>query len=103
MLDKSQKSTGKTQANHLFKSSDFEIQVDQCLVTDDVRLAKLKVAASLPLLDIDISENRLIELVQLLVTLPLPKGDENIPSTVVIGDTTDSVSWQELNLILCEN
>ena len=60
---------------HLIKSNKFTVQLDQCIVQDDPTLPKFKVAANLPLLDLHITERRLLELLKLLVTLPFPKSE----------------------------
>lgn len=51
------------------------LQLDQSLVPDDPRFAKLQLEGSLPMLNLNLSDRRLTELVKLLVTLPFPKAD----------------------------
>jgi len=65
----------------LIKSHTLLLQLDQSLIPDDPRFARLQLEGSLPLLDLDISEHRLIELLKLLGTLPFPQGGEAPSST----------------------
>lgn len=51
------------------------LKLDQCIVPDDSRFPKVKIHSTLPLVDFDIPEHRLMQLVNLIVTLPLPKAD----------------------------
>jgi len=69
----------------LIKSKQFVVQLDQCLVQDDPQLPKLKLSATLPLLDWVITENRFMELLKLLVTLPFP---QSAPPTGVVMDVS---------------
>lgn len=59
----------------LIKSSQLVLQLEQSLIPDDPRFAKLQLEGSLPILDLDFSEYRLMELVKLVVTLPFPVPD----------------------------
>jgi len=65
----------------LIKSSRLLLQLEQSLIPDDPRFARLQLEGSLPLLDLDISDHRLLELVKLLVTLPFPQGGDPPSST----------------------
>jgi hypothetical protein len=59
----------------LMKSKLLVLQLDQSLIPDDPRFPRLQLEGSLPLLNLEISEHRLMELVKLLVTLPFPQTD----------------------------
>ena len=60
---------------YLINSREFTVRIKQSLVQDDPRFERLKISAKLPLLDVAITENRLLELITLLVTLPYPQSE----------------------------
>lgn len=63
---------------YLINSREFIVRIEQSLVQDDPRFERLKISAKLPLLDVAITENRLLELITLLVTLPYPQSEPSI-------------------------
>lgn len=81
---------GAARPQTLIKSSRLLLQLDQCLIPDDPRFPRLQLEGSLPLLDLDISEHRLLELVKLLVTLPFPQGGD-APTTTTSPATLSAV------------
>lgn len=48
------------------------------MLSDDPRFPRIQLHANLPLLNFDITEHRLLELLKLLITLPLPQGEEPV-------------------------
>lgn len=43
---------------HLLQPTTLRIEIEKCLITDDPRLPKIKVAGHLPHIGIDVSEDR---------------------------------------------
>lgn len=76
----------------LIKSSQLILQLDQSLIPDDPRFPRLQLEGNLPMLDLDLSEYRLLELVKLIVTLPFPKAD--VPDTLSPPPVLNSVIYK---------
>ncbi|CAL8090191.1 unnamed protein product [Orchesella dallaii] len=73
----------------LIKANKFIVTLEQSLIPDDPRFPRLQAHANLPLLDFNITEDRLVELLKLLVTLPFPHAEEQAtPSLSVISEST---------------
>ncbi|KAH9640442.1 hypothetical protein HF086_018108 [Spodoptera exigua] len=53
-----------------------EMQIHKCLITDDPRMPKVRVMGELQKIAISASEDRLLTLCEILVSMPLPKSDE---------------------------
>ncbi|CAH0729406.1 unnamed protein product, partial [Brenthis ino] len=61
---------------HLLQPTDLVIQIHKCLITDDPRLPKIKVMGELQKIAISVSEDRLLTLCEILVSMPLPQSEE---------------------------
>ncbi|XP_050562177.1 intermembrane lipid transfer protein Vps13 [Spodoptera frugiperda] len=61
---------------HLLQPTNLVIQIHKCLITDDPRLPKVRVIGELQKIAISVSEDRLLALCEILVSMPLPKSDE---------------------------
>ncbi|CAG7719966.1 unnamed protein product, partial [Allacma fusca] len=68
---------------YLINSRELVVLIEQSLVTDDPRFERLRVEARLPLLDVTITENRLLELITLLVTLPIPQSEAEFDTGII--------------------
>ncbi|KAJ8733309.1 hypothetical protein PYW08_001607 [Mythimna loreyi] len=64
---------------HLLQPTTLVIQIHKCLITDDPRMPKIKVRGELEKIAISASEDRLLTLCEILVSIPLPKSDEVAP------------------------
>ncbi|CAG9559724.1 unnamed protein product [Danaus chrysippus] len=61
---------------HLLQPTNLVIQIHKCLITDDPRLPKIKVMGELQKIAISVSEDRLLTLCEILVSMPLPQSEE---------------------------
>ncbi|KAJ8727553.1 hypothetical protein PYW07_001672 [Mythimna separata] len=64
---------------HLLQPTNLVIQIHKCLITDDPRMPKVKIRGELQKIAISASEDRLLTLCEILVSMPLPKSDEVAP------------------------
>lgn len=82
LLTKTPPAPNKTLPKSLILAKTFVVTLEQSMLPDDPRFPRLQLQANLPSLDFNITEYRLLELLKLLITLPLPRGEE---PTVPIG------------------
>ncbi|XP_068631392.1 intermembrane lipid transfer protein Vps13 isoform X1 [Battus philenor] len=61
---------------HLLQPTNLVIQIHKCLITDDPRMPKIKVRGELEKIAISVSEDRLLTLCEILVSMPLPQSEE---------------------------
>ncbi|XP_063824261.1 intermembrane lipid transfer protein Vps13 isoform X2 [Ostrinia nubilalis] len=63
---------------HLLQPTNLVIQIHKCLITDDPRLPKIKVRGELQKIAISASEDRLLTLCEIIVSMPLPNSEEAV-------------------------
>lgn len=61
---------------HLLQPTTLKIEIDKCLITNDPRLPKIKVFGHLSQIAINASEDRLMTLLEVLVSIPFPKDEQ---------------------------
>ncbi|XP_026322169.1 vacuolar protein sorting-associated protein 13 [Hyposmocoma kahamanoa] len=61
---------------HMLQPTSLVIDIQKCLITDDPRLPKVKICGELQKIAVTISEDRLMTLCEILVSMPLPKSEE---------------------------
>ncbi|XP_045765599.1 vacuolar protein sorting-associated protein 13 isoform X2 [Maniola jurtina] len=61
---------------HLLQPTNLVIQIHKCLITDDPRLPKIKIMGELQKIAVSVSEDRLLTLCEILVSMPLPQSQE---------------------------
>ncbi|KAI8424304.1 hypothetical protein MSG28_002854 [Choristoneura fumiferana] len=61
---------------HLLQPTNLVIQIHKCLIIDDPRLPKIRIRGELQKIAITASEDRLISVCEILMSMPLPKSDE---------------------------
>ncbi|XP_049870372.1 intermembrane lipid transfer protein Vps13 isoform X3 [Pectinophora gossypiella] len=62
---------------HLLQPTNLVIQIHKCLISDDPRLPKTKVMGELEKIAISVSQDRLLTLCEILVSMPLPHSEES--------------------------
>ncbi|CAG9795097.1 unnamed protein product [Diatraea saccharalis] len=62
---------------HLLQPSNLLIQIHKCLITNDPRLPKIRVRGELEKVAISASEDRLLTLCEIIVSMPLPQSEES--------------------------
>ncbi|XP_050667360.1 intermembrane lipid transfer protein Vps13 isoform X3 [Leptidea sinapis] len=63
---------------HLLQPTTLVIQIHKCLITDDPRLPKIKIRGELQKIAVGVSEDRLLMLCEILVSMPLPRSEETM-------------------------
>lgn len=71
----------KNSVMHLLHPTTLEVHLDKCLITDDPRLPKLKVAAQLPSVSLNVTDMRIIRLMAIFASIPFPT-EEEIPAPI---------------------
>jgi vacuolar protein sorting-associated protein 13A/C len=61
---------------HILEPTFVKLSAQLSVITDDPRLPKCKVACELPSINISVTEDRVLELLSIITTLPLPESDE---------------------------
>ncbi|CAG9772493.1 unnamed protein product [Ceutorhynchus assimilis] len=79
---------------HLLRPLSLNVSYSKCLVTDDPRLPHQKINCELPKIDISVTDARLLLLVSLLTSIPLPVSEEEEASTL---DSSHSMKRTRLN------
>ena len=67
----------------LLKTGTITLDLNQCIVSNDPKYAKLKADLVIPLLDFQITDYRLLKLIKLILTLPIPKSHPPHPSAFI--------------------
>ncbi|KAF6721023.1 Vacuolar protein sorting-associated protein 13C [Oryzias melastigma] len=57
---------------HILHPMDISLQLDKCMVEKDVRMPSFKVSGELPLLHVRISDQKILSVVELINSIPLP-------------------------------
>ncbi|XP_037905174.1 vacuolar protein sorting-associated protein 13 isoform X4 [Hermetia illucens] len=65
---------GKKSEMHLLRPIKVIIQADLCVVGDDPRLPKTKVKIEIPSIGINVTDDRVIEAVSVVTSIPFPEG-----------------------------
>ncbi|XP_058837903.1 intermembrane lipid transfer protein Vps13 isoform X2 [Topomyia yanbarensis] len=67
---------------HLLEPTSFRISAHLCVIDDDPRLAKCKIFGELPSVNICVTEQRVLEALSIVTSLPLPESDEPQPAPI---------------------
>ncbi|XP_013171259.1 PREDICTED: vacuolar protein sorting-associated protein 13A isoform X1 [Papilio xuthus] len=81
---------------HLLQPTNLTIQIHKCLITDDPRMPKIKVRGELEKIAISVSEDRLLTLCEILVSMPLPQSEETTQLKIFCYKFAYTVSGQVL-------
>lgn len=68
---------------HVLEPTRLEFVAKACLLSDDPRLPKTKCSGRLPYFGLRLSQNRFFDLVELLLSIPRPGGDEPQPAALL--------------------
>lgn len=71
---------------HLLTPVNLNLKLFKCLITDDPRLPLTKITGDLPSVNFIITDTRLIMLLDLILSVPFPQGDE-VPEPKPLGDS----------------
>lgn len=82
-------SIGRGTEMHILEPTFMKLSASISVITDDPRLPKCKIAGELPSINISVTEDRVLDVVSILTTLPMPESEE-----VVVKPMT-----KEMNLV----
>ncbi|XP_066252738.1 intermembrane lipid transfer protein Vps13 isoform X1 [Euwallacea similis] len=84
---------------HLLRPFSLSVEYAKCLISDDPRLPQQKITCELPTIDVSISDARLMLLVALLTSIPLPETNEPpvepLKKNKISASTNSLLKWQE--------
>lgn len=63
---------------HILEPTIMKLAAQMSVITDDPRLPKFKVSCELPSISISVAEDRLLDVLSIIATLPLPESNEEI-------------------------
>lgn len=63
---------------HLLEPTFMKLSAHLSVITDDPRLPKCKISCELPSISISVTEDRVLDVLSILATLPLPESNEEI-------------------------
>lgn len=88
---------------HVLEPTRFEFTAKACLIADDPRLPKTKCSGRLPYFGFRLSQNRFFDMVELLLSIPRPGGDEPAQQAVMRKGSSLYQSTSSLASRLLEN
>lgn len=68
---------------HLLRPTTFIITADVCVVDDDPRMPKQKIDIVFPAIDLNITEDRIMEAMKVALSIPLPENESPQPSPLM--------------------
>ncbi|XP_065079310.1 intermembrane lipid transfer protein Vps13 isoform X3 [Ochlerotatus camptorhynchus] len=84
---------------HLLEPTSFRISAHLCVLDDDPRLPKCKIFGELPSVNICVTEQRVLEALSIVTSLPLPESDEIQPAPIAKDNNVFSSSLSLLKYL----
>ncbi|XP_052870380.1 intermembrane lipid transfer protein Vps13 [Anopheles cruzii] len=72
---------------HLLEPTSFHVSAHLCVIDDDPRLPKCKIFGVLPSVNIIVTEQRVLEVLSIVSSIPFPENDEPIVPAPITKDT----------------
>uniref|UniRef100_A0A182NLZ6 Vacuolar protein sorting-associated protein 13 n=1 Tax=Anopheles dirus TaxID=7168 RepID=A0A182NLZ6_9DIPT len=72
---------------HLLEPTSFRISAHLCVIDDDPRLPKCKIFGVLPSVNVCVTEQRVLEVLSIVGSIPLPESDEQLQPRPIAKDT----------------
>uniref|UniRef100_A0A182FL84 Vacuolar protein sorting-associated protein 13 n=1 Tax=Anopheles albimanus TaxID=7167 RepID=A0A182FL84_ANOAL len=72
---------------HVLEPTSFSISAHLCVIDDDPRLPKCKIFGILPSLNISVTEQRVLEALSIVTSIPLPENNEQIHPAPITKDS----------------
>ncbi|XP_077994048.1 intermembrane lipid transfer protein VPS13A-like isoform X3 [Glandiceps talaboti] len=66
---------------HIIEPTGINVQLQKCMIPNDVRMPMIKISGELPSLCVNVSDKKVHELIAIGTSIPLPEGDSTKPST----------------------
>lgn len=64
---------------HLLEPFSFKVSAHLCVIDDDPRLPKTKISSEIPSIKLNVSEERILQVLEIATSIPLPVKDELQP------------------------
>lgn len=68
--------SGETTDMHLLEPANIKISAHICVIDDDPRLPKMRVFGEIPSIHLCVTEERILQAIELVTSIPLPESDE---------------------------
>lgn len=68
--------SGETTDMHLLEPANIKISAHICVIDDDPRLPKMRVFGEIPSIHLCVTEQRILQAIELVTSIPLPESDE---------------------------
>ncbi|XP_053672745.1 intermembrane lipid transfer protein Vps13 [Anopheles nili] len=72
---------------HLLEPTSFRVSAHLCVIDDDPRLPKCKIFGVLPSVNICVTEQRVLEVLSIVSSIPLPESNEQVQSAPIAKDS----------------
>uniref|UniRef100_A0A182TV09 Vacuolar protein sorting-associated protein 13 n=1 Tax=Anopheles melas TaxID=34690 RepID=A0A182TV09_9DIPT len=72
---------------HLLEPTSFRISAHLCVIDDDPRLPKCKIFGVLPSVNVCVTEQRVLEVLSIVSSIPLPESDEQLQPAPIAKDS----------------
>ncbi|KAG1695557.1 Vacuolar protein sorting-associated protein 13 [Nymphon striatum] len=93
--------SGKNSEMHILRPTDLMIELNKCIIEDNPLLPKMKISGSLPLIDINISDEKLMQLAKLGLSIPLPQSETPYPTSedapISMAEIPDSKTYKDVS------
>ncbi|XP_077862759.1 intermembrane lipid transfer protein VPS13A-like [Saccoglossus kowalevskii] len=67
-------------ALHVLQPTELSVELHKCMLTNDTRVPQVRIVGELPQLNVQISDQKIHELIKIADSIPLPKSDSPSPS-----------------------
>lgn len=94
---------GRGTEMHILEPTFMKFSAHLSVITDDPRLPRCKISGELPSISISVTEDRVLDVLSIIATLPLPESDEEIVSKPLTKDLNIVGSSLSLLKFLDEN
>ncbi|XP_055686925.1 intermembrane lipid transfer protein Vps13 isoform X2 [Lutzomyia longipalpis] len=71
--------SGQRTDMHFVEPTTLTLSAHSCVIDDDPRLPKIKISGELPYFGVSMSQQKFLDMVDLLMSIPLPEEEETVP------------------------
>ncbi|XP_059615380.1 intermembrane lipid transfer protein Vps13 isoform X2 [Phlebotomus argentipes] len=84
--------SGERTDMHFVEPTNLTLSAHSCVIDDDPRLPKIKISGELPYFGVSMSQQRFLDMVDLLMSIPLPQDEETVPKLPEKGSLYQSTA-----------
>uniref|UniRef100_A0A1L8DVL7 Putative vacuolar protein n=1 Tax=Nyssomyia neivai TaxID=330878 RepID=A0A1L8DVL7_9DIPT len=77
--------SGERTDMHFVEPTTLTLSAHSCVIDDDPRLPKIKISGELPYFGVSMSQQKFLDMVDLLMSIPLPEEEESVPKLLEKG------------------